>query len=73
MWYDGLASHDAAQDGGGAVTATARFTQGDIQRALKAARKSGYEEVRVRIDAAGQIEIIAGKAANDSPPVVELD
>jgi len=39
---------------------------------MKAAKSAGYSEVKVRIDASGQIEIIVGKAANDSPPV-ELD
>lgn len=48
------------------MTAVARFRQIDIQRALNAARRAGYEEVRVRIDAAGQIEIIAGKGASES-------
>lgn len=55
------------------MTAPARFRQIDLQRALKAAKAVGYEEVRVRIDATGQIEVIVGRAANDSPPPVELD
>lgn len=55
------------------MTAHARFRQADIQRALKAARKSGFDDVRVRIDASGAIEVIVGRAANDQPPPVELD
>lgn len=55
------------------MTAPARFRQSDIARALKAAKGCGFEEVRVRIDAGGQIEIIVGKAANDTPPPVELE
>lgn len=54
------------------MTAPARFRQVDLQRALRAAKSCGYEEVRVKIDASGQIEVIVGKAANDAPPEVEL-
>lgn len=54
------------------MTAPARFTQADIQRALKAARKCGFEQVRVRIGVDGGLEIIVGNAANDSDPL-ELD
>jgi hypothetical protein len=55
------------------VSAPARFRQADIARALKAAKSCGFEDVRVRIDASGQLEVIVGKAANDQPPPVELD
>jgi hypothetical protein len=51
------------------VTVQARFRQVDIQRALKAARKSGFDDVRVRIGVDGGIEVIVGTAANDQPPV----
>jgi hypothetical protein len=51
------------------VTAHARFRQVDITRALKAAKKCGFEDVRVRIGVDGGIEVIVGTAANDSPPV----
>lgn len=54
------------------MTSPARFRQADITRAMKAAKSAGFHDVRVRIDVGGQIEIIVGKAANDSPPV-ELD
>jgi acetolactate synthase regulatory subunit len=55
------------------VTAPARFKQCDLERVLKAARRCGFGDVRVRIDAAGNIEAIVGSAANDAPPAVELD
>ena len=51
------------------MTAAARFTQADIQRALKAARKCGFEQVRVRIGVDGELEVIVGNAANDPDPV----
>lgn len=54
------------------MTAPARFRQADIQRALKAAKKSGFEQVCVRIGVDGGLEVIVGTAANDQPPV-ELD
>lgn len=55
------------------MTAPARFKQSDVSRALKAAKSCGYQEVKVRISADGQIEVIVGKAANDELPPVELD
>lgn len=55
------------------MSAPARFRQSDIRRALLAAKGCGYEDVRVKIDASGQIEVIVGKAANDTAPPVELD
>jgi len=55
------------------MTAHARFRQADLERALNAAKKCGYENVRVRIDAGGQMEVIVGKAANDRLPPLELD
>ena len=55
------------------MTAQARFTQADLERVLKAAKRCGYEDVRVRIDQAGNIEATVGPAANDAPPPVELD
>ncbi len=54
------------------MTAPARFTQADIQRALKAAKRCGFEQVRVRIGVDGGLEVIVGNAANDPEPV-ELD
>jgi hypothetical protein len=55
------------------MTTPARFKQSDLERAMRAAKKCGYEDVRVKIDASGQIEVIVGKAANDHLPPVELD
>jgi len=55
------------------VTAPARFRQADIKRALLAAKGCGYEDVRVRIGADGQMEIIVGKAANDEPEPERLE
>lgn len=54
------------------MTAPARFRQADIVRAFKAAKASGYEQVRVKVGVDGALEIIVGDAANDSEPV-ELD
>lgn len=54
------------------MTAPARFRQADISRALKAAQKCGFEQVRVRIGVDGGLEVIVGTAANDPEPV-ELD
>lgn len=50
------------------MTAPARFRKADIERALKAAKKCGYDDVRVRIGVGGEIEVIVGKAANDEVP-----
>lgn len=55
------------------MTAPARFRQSDLSRALRAAKSCGFDDVRVKIDASGQIEVIVGKAANDRLPPVELD
>jgi hypothetical protein len=55
------------------VTAPARFRQSDVTRALKAAKSAGFGDVRVRIGADGQIEVIVGKAANDTLPPEELE
>ena len=51
----------------------ARFRQADIQRALKAAQRCGYEDVRVMIAVDGQIEIIVGRSARDDSRPVELE
>jgi hypothetical protein len=55
------------------MSAPARFRQCDLERVFKAARRCGFGDVRVRIDAAGNIEAIVGAAANDEPPAVELE
>ena len=54
------------------MTAPARFRQSDITRALNAAKKSGYKQVRVVIGTDGGLEVIVGNAAND-PVQVELE
>lgn len=55
------------------MTAQARFTQADVKRALLGAKGAGFQEVRVRIATDGQIEVIVGKAANDTVAPVEFD
>jgi len=50
------------------VSAPARFTEGDVTRVLKGARKSGYARVRVSIDPAGNIVV---DASNDDSPIEE--
>lgn len=55
------------------MTAPARFRKADIERALKAAKSCGFEDVRVKVNVDGSLDIIVGKAANDSPPPVEFD
>ncbi|WP_010544277.1 hypothetical protein [Sphingomonas elodea] len=47
----------------------ARFTQSDVARALKGAKAAGYTHVRIRIDVAGNIEIMA----SDCPAASERD
>lgn len=54
------------------MTAPARFRQIDVERALKACEKAGYEHVRVKVNVDGSLDIIVGKAANDSHEPVEL-
>jgi hypothetical protein len=58
------------------MTARARFSQADIERAMRAAEKCGLSLARVRICPDGSIELVAGepesadKASNwfnDSP------
>jgi hypothetical protein len=54
------------------MTAPARFRQADLARALNAAKRCGFEQVRVLIGVDGGLEVIVGSAANDPDPV-ELD
>lgn len=50
------------------MTAAARITQADINRAVRAARKAG-DDVRVIVGLAnGRLEILVGKAANAPTP-----
>jgi ribosomal protein L1 len=54
------------------MSTAARFRQADLSRALKAAKSAGFSEVKVRVDPAGAIEVIVGKAANEDRGPVEL-
>lgn len=55
------------------MTAKSRFKKIDVTRALRAAKDCGFDDVRVRIDPAGGIEIIVGQAANDMTAPVEIE
>lgn len=46
------------------MTKPARFTQADIERAMKAARKAGFSAPRVVLRPNGEIEIVTAKAQN---------
>ncbi|MGB3844264.1 MAG: hypothetical protein WA940_00205 [Sphingopyxis sp.] len=51
------------------MTAPARVTQADYDRAVKACRDGGYQGARIRIDLAAQtIDIFLGDAASSAPP-----
>ena len=54
------------------MTAPALVRQADVKRILKGARASGYDEVRLRIDPNGTMELIAGRGAT-TPAPVELE
>ena len=50
------------------MTRPARFTQSDIERAMKAAKRSGYPSARVILKPTGEIEIVTSDTptpAND--------
>jgi hypothetical protein len=50
------------------VTAPARISQADVERATKAVRAAGYERARIVLDLAKQkIEIIIGESVQDEP------
>lgn len=49
--------------------AASRFRQRELARVLRAAKSAGVDNVRVEIDTAGKIIIIAGKA--DSAALTE--
>ena len=55
------------------MTAPARIRQADLERAMKAAKNSGFASARVRIDPDGTIDIMLGLAPDDSPPANPLD
>ena len=49
------------------MTAPARITQDDMNRATKAVKSAGFERARIIMDLAkSKIEIIIGEAENDS-------
>lgn len=52
------------------MTAPARITQADIDRATKAVKAGGFAQARIvmRLEKA-EIEIIIGEQASESPPV----
>jgi len=52
------------------MTAPARITQADMDRATKSVKSAGYERARIIMDLAhGKIEIIVGDAGESDPPV----
>lgn len=57
------------------MTAPARITQADIDRATKAVKSAGFDSARIVMDLSNaRIEIIIGAAAADSagkPPAAE--
>lgn len=50
----------------------ARFKQIDLERALKAAKKAGFENILVRVGSDGKLDIVVGPAANDARPAAVL-
>lgn len=51
------------------MTAPARITQADIDRATKSVKSAGFERARIIMDlSSAKIEIIIGEAASDSLP-----
>lgn len=56
------------------MTAQARITQGDMERATKAVARAGYERARIVMDFAKQrIEVILGEPAANEPAEVWSD
>lgn len=56
------------------MTAPARITQADMERAAKAVKSAGYEQARIIMDLAQhKIEIIIGNAGESDPPVNPWD
>jgi hypothetical protein len=47
------------------------FRQTDVTRALKAARRAGFERVRVEIDQDGKIAIVAGDGVDKTEIAIE--
>lgn len=55
------------------MTTRATLRKADAKRLFAAAFEAGAAEVRMEVDPAGQVAIIASKAPNPSPRPVELD
>jgi hypothetical protein len=54
------------------VTAPARISQADIERATKAVKAAGFERARIIMDLEkAKIEIIIGESTGDEPPAGE--
>lgn len=51
------------------MTAPARITQADMERATKAVQNAGIEKARIVMDLAhGRIEVIIGESGSTPPP-----
>ncbi|NKI99629.1 hypothetical protein [Novosphingobium sp. SG707] len=48
------------------MSAPARFTQTDVTRAMKGARKAGFSAIRVVIEPGGNIVMEASEAPNEA-------
>lgn len=54
---------------GAEVTAPARISQADIERAAKACKKAGWTGVRITIDLASKkMDLFLGDAVDNAPP-----
>jgi hypothetical protein len=53
--------------------APATFRQGDVTRAIKAAKQSGLPVARVEIDRAGRIVVVIGEAADNEKAATPFD
>ena len=52
------------------MTAPARITQADVERATRAVKTAGFERARIVLDlSSARIEIIIGETPADSAPV----
>lgn len=54
------------------MTAAARITQADMERATKAVKAAGYERARIRVDLSHSIiDIFLGESGEQAPPEEE--
>jgi hypothetical protein len=59
---------------GAEVTAPARISQADIERAAKACKNAGWTGARITIDLASKkIDLFLGDAAGNAPPQHDED